>query len=117
MGRTGSGVGGYGATDPQSIVGLLVGRVQVLELPGLELVCCWVEPGPRVSGCRALGFPRVVVRPPVGRAASSTSWLWGARCRGSWYQLAGGWAGSLDGSQGVLKLDQLEWGCVLVPVS
>lgn len=73
MGRTGSGVGGCGATDPQSVVGLLVGRAQVLQLPGLELVCCWVEPGPRVSGCRALGFPRVGVRPPVGRAASSTA--------------------------------------------
>lgn len=40
---------------------------------GLELVCCWVEPGPRVSGYRALGFPRVGVRPPVGRAGSRTA--------------------------------------------
>ena len=55
------------------------------------LVCCWVEPGPSVSGCRALGFPRVGIRPPVGRAGSWHSWLWCPACPGSWCQLAGGW--------------------------
>lgn len=117
VGRTGSGVGGCGATDPQFSVGLLVGRAQVLELPGPRA-------GLLLGGARAQGVwlqgpgvPQSGCQTSSGQGWLTHSWLWGPRCPGSWYQLAGVWARSLDGSQGVLKLDQLEWGCVLVPVS
>ena len=45
----------YGARGLRAGVGLLVGGVKTHEYLGLVLMSWWEEPGPRVSGCRALG--------------------------------------------------------------
>lgn len=97
MGRTGSGVSGCGAIDPQSSVGLWWTGPRSWSFLGLELVCCWVESGPRVSGCTALRFLKVGIRPPVGRAGSSTAGFGVQGVLEAGISLLVGGARSLDG--------------------